>query len=182
MAKRKPKKLPTFLQADEPELLIRATTHERDRLICMCMLYLGLRVSEVCKLQVDHLDFNAARPLVMVREGKGARDRCRAVPTRLVGPLRDWIAVRRDGPVFPSPRGGHIKRRTVQMLVKRLAAKAGLRQAGQPRAVCPHKFRHAFASRMLERGATLQPDRPGSRRVNHAAAGFPCTSQGMLCR
>ena len=43
----------------------------------------------------------------------------------------------------------------MQVLIKRLAVQAGLRRAREPRAVSPHKFRHAFASRMLERGATL---------------------------
>lgn len=153
MAKRKAKKLPAFLQSDEPERLLRATTRERDRLVCMVMLYLGLRVSELCKLRVEHIDFR--RALVMVREGKGAKDRALPLPKRLAGPLRGHVGARNDGPVFPSRRGGHIKPRAVQLLIKRLAVAAKLRRANDPRAVSPHKFRHAFASRMLERGATL---------------------------
>ena len=153
MAKRKAKKLPQFLQADEPELLLRATIRERDRLICMCMLYLGLRVSEVCKLQVDHIDFR--RALVMVREGKGSKDRALPLPKRLGGPLRGFVGVRKSGPVFISRKGGRLKVRAIQLLIKRLAVAAGLRRATEPKAYSPHKLRHAFASRMLERGATL---------------------------
>jgi len=153
MAKRKPKKLPTFLQASEPEAMLRATTRERDRLLLMTMLYLGLRVSEACKLQVEHVDFGSK--LLFVREGKGMRDRALPIPSRFVGPLRGWIGGRTTGYVFPSPRGGKLSVRAVQLLVKRVAARAGLRDAAAPRRVSPHKLRHAFASRMLERGADI---------------------------
>lgn len=153
MAKRTPKKLPTFLQASEPEQLLRATTRERDRLLLMVMLYLGLRVSEVCKLQVQHIDFGTK--MLFVREGKGSKDRALPIPSRFVGPLRGWIGGRKSGFVFPSPRGGRLSVRAVQLLVKRLATKAGLRDASEPRRATPHKLRHAFASRMIERGADI---------------------------
>jgi integrase/recombinase XerD len=153
MAQRKAKKLPKFLQANEPEALLRATTRERDRLLLMTMPYLGLRNSEVCKLQVEDVDFQ--RKLLSVREGKGCKDRTLPLPARFIGPLRGWIGARMTGYVFPSPRGGRLTSRAVQLLVKRLAARAGLRDAGKVRKYHPHAFRHVFASRMLERGATL---------------------------
>ena len=149
----KPKKLPVFLQSAEPEALLRATTRERDRLMCMAMLYLGLRVSELCKLNVEDIDFG--RLLVIIREGKGCKDRCLPLPKRLAGPIRGWIGARQSGPVFPSPYGGRLKPRGVQLLIKRLAIMANLRDATAPKRATPHKLRHAFASRMLERGATL---------------------------
>lgn len=154
MAARKPKRLPKFLQANEPEAMLRATDRQRDRLLLMTLLYLGLRVAELCHLAVEDIDFT--RGLVMVREGKGSKDRCLPLPKRLAGPLRGWIGPRQAGPVFPSPRGGELSTRSVQLLVKRMAIKAELRDAAKPRAVSPHKLRHAFASRMLERGATIE--------------------------
>lgn len=154
MAKRKPKRLPTFLADNEPEALLRATTRQRDRLLLMVALYMGLRVSELCKLQVAHLDF--AGGLLWVREGKGKKDRCLPIPKRLIGPLRGWVGPRTDGYVFPSRQGaGPMTTRAIQYLLKRLAAKAGLTKATEPRRISPHKLRHAFASRMLGRGADL---------------------------
>lgn len=148
-----PRKLPTFLADDEPEAILRAADTERDRILLMCGLYLGLRVSEICKLRVEHLDFR--RRLAFIREAKGGKDRVLPIPARFVGPLRGWCGKRREGYVFPSPRGGRLKSRAVQLLIKRLAARAGLRGALEPRRVTPHKLRHAFASRMLERGADI---------------------------
>ena len=144
------RKLPVFLQDSEPEQLLRATTRERDRVLLMALLYLGLRVSEACKLRVEHVD--VGRAILFVREGKGAKDRALPIPRRFAGPLRGWIGSRISGYVWPSPGGGKLTSRAVQLLIKRVARRAKLPNADQPRAITPHKLRHAFASRMLERG------------------------------
>lgn len=151
---RKPKKLPTFLQAGTPEQLLRGTTRERDRLLLMVAVYMGLRVSELCKLQIPHLDFE--RAMLMVREGKGCKDRAIPIPSRLIGPLRGWIGARAEGFVFPSPRGGGaLTTRAVQLLVKRVAAAAKLPDAAKSRKYHPHALRHVFASRALDSGANI---------------------------
>jgi integrase/recombinase XerD len=150
----KPKPLPVFLGADEPEAILRATTTRRDRVLLMTALYMGLRVGELCSLQVPRLDFAGAQ--LWVREGKGQKDRCLPIPRKLLGPLRGWVGTRTEGYVFPSRQGGgRMTERAVQLLVKRLAVKAGLRAATEPRRCTPHKFRHAFASRMLDRGSDI---------------------------
>jgi len=154
MAKRKGRTLPRFLQDREPEELLRGTRVERDRILLMCGLYLGLRASELTKLEVPHIDFR--RRVLTVRDGKGDKDRCLPIPGRFAGPLRGFVGKRRAGAVFPSPRGGLLTTRAVQKIVKRAAARAGLAGAGEPRKFTPHKLRHAFASRMLERGATIK--------------------------
>lgn len=149
-----PKRLPTLLADHEPEAILRATTRERDRLLLMVALYMGLRVSELCNLDIAHVDIAGAT--LFVREGKGKKDRCLPIPRKLLGPLRGFIGPRGSGPLFRSRKGaGRLTSRAVQHLMKRLAAKAGLRGAGEARRVTPHKMRHAFATRMLERGADL---------------------------
>lgn len=155
--KRRSKRLPIFLDDDEPEKLLRATTRERDRLIVLVLLMCGLRNSELRNLRVEHLDFRARR--LWVRLGKGGKDRCIPLPKKLAGPLRGWIACRRDGYVFPSSWGGGydrpLSKRGLQVLVKRLAVKAGLRDALEPRRVRPHALRHACLSRLLDSGANV---------------------------
>lgn len=152
------RKLPVFLRDDEPERLLAATTRQRDRLMLMTALYVGLRVSELTGLQVPDLDFR--RKTLMVRHGKGDKDRAMPIPAKLLGPLRGWVGTRQHGYVFPSPRGERrLSARAVQRLMKRLAVKAGLTDAAKPRRCTPHKLRHSFCTRLLAAGVPIHAAR-----------------------
>ena len=164
------KHLPNFLLADEPERLLRATGRQRDRLIFMLMLYMGLRVSETVKLDCSHLDLK--RRILWCRRAKGDKDRCLPVPSILLGPLRSWVRSRKKGPVFPSPRGGMLTTRAVQLIVKRMAVKADLPDPLEPRKYHPHAFRHIAASRMLEPRGGYQR-RQGNARAFQRGRNIP---------
>lgn len=152
--KRKAKKLPNIPPWEEVDRLLRATTRQRDRLILMLGAFCALRVSELTKLQVAHLDFS--RNMLIVREGKGMKDRAVPIPDFMRGPLRGWIGLRKSGPVFPSRNGGGVMTtRAVQYLIKRIAVAAGLTDALRPRRISPHSLRHAAASRWFENGASV---------------------------
>jgi integrase/recombinase XerD len=147
-----PKKLPRLLKSNEPEILLRTTTRQRDRLMLLVLLYCGLRVAELCHLHAQHLDFDAKT--LWVRNGKGGRDRLVPLVKHLVGPLRGWLAGRTSGYVFPSREGGGpLTTRAVQYLFKRLAEKANL---PNPKDSHPHALRHAFATRLLARGVNIR--------------------------
>jgi len=152
--RRTPRKLPTIPDFGDLDKILRATKHERDRLMLMLARFMGLRVSEIVKLEAAHLDFTGR--FLAVRQGKGNKDRILPLPKFLVGPLRGWLGPRRDGFVFPSPRGGRLTTRAVQYLIKRLARAAGLVDADKPRMLTPHKFRHFFASDKCEKGVDLR--------------------------
>jgi integrase/recombinase XerD len=148
------RRLPRFLADDEPEKLLRATKRERDRVLLILALYCGLRVSELTKLHVADLDL--ARRLLFVRQGKGGKDRTVPLPQKIITFVRGWIGSRTDGLVFPSREGGgSLTNRAVQLLFKKLAVVAGLPGAREARRVTPHKFRNAYASRLLESGAAI---------------------------
>jgi integrase/recombinase XerD len=152
---RKPRKLPTIPDFGHLDLILRATTRERDRLMLLVARFMGLRVSEICKLEVGNLSFRKDHEFLAIKQGKGAKDRTLPIPSWLVGPLRGWIGPRTAGHVFPSPRGGRLTNRAVQYLIKRLAKRAGLPNWDKPRLLTPHKFRHAFASGKVENGVDL---------------------------
>ena len=119
----------------------------------LMILTLGLRVSEATKMRCEHIDFS--RRSLFVKEAKGKRDRMLPLPQVVIGPLRGWLKGRKKGPVFPSPRGGHLTTRAVQLLFKRTAVKAGLEDALKARKYHPHSFRHEFAVRLLRSGADI---------------------------
>jgi integrase/recombinase XerD len=148
------RRLPTFFRGDEPERLVAAASPGRDRLILLVGLLCGLRVSEITKLHVPDLDLSQRS--LRVNQGKGGKDRVVPIPAKLVDPLRAWLGDRVSGPVFPSPRGGGpLSTRAVQRLMKRLAQKANLPGATEPRKVTPHKMRHHYATRLIQTGADI---------------------------
>ena len=152
--RRKYKKLPTIPPWKEVESILRATGRERDRLVLMLAAFLGLRVSEITKLEVPNLDFG--RSVLWVRDSKGGADRAIPIPKFLRGPLRGWIGSRQSGPLFPSRKGGgHLTTRALQHLIKRIAGIAKLPESGRPRKYHMHVLRHAAACRWLEGGATI---------------------------
>lgn len=153
---RKPRRLPQVLAEDEPEKLIAAATLERERLILLLMLMIGLRVSEVCRLRVEHLDFR--RKILWVRCGKGSLDAACPMPKHLTGPLRGYVGARQEGPLFVSPKGGHYKKRAIQLMIKRLAKKAGIKDYDSPRVRC-HALRHCFCERLLLAGVPIDQAR-----------------------
>lgn len=148
------RKLPEIPDFNALDKILQATTRQRDRLMLMLARFLGLRCSEICKLEVPHVDFR--RGFLAVKQGKGSKDRTIPVPKFLINPLRGWIGSRKEGFVFPSPRGGRLTNRAVQLMVKRLAKIAGLADWDKPRKFRPHAFRHQFASEKVERGADLR--------------------------
>jgi integrase/recombinase XerD len=150
--RRRKKRLPKFIPPDEAERLAAAAGDRAlDRILVLCGLFLGLRVSELCELRVE--DIELERRLAMVRGGKGDKDRNLPIAARLVGSLREWIGGRRDGWLFPSPREPrqHVSVRYVQVMVKRAALAAGV-----TRKVTPHILRHSFATNLLHKGADLR--------------------------
>jgi integrase len=137
------------------EALLGAADAPRDRLLLGLGLFCGLRVSELCKLEAPDLDLGAGQ--LLVREGKGGKDRTVPLPSRLVEELRGWLGGRTVGLVFPSPRkaGRPLTTRAVQLLIKRVAAKANIPGALEARKVHPHRLRHSFATRLLRSGADI---------------------------
>jgi integrase len=148
------RRLPRSFPLAEARALLGGTTRDRDSLILQCGLYMGLRVSEITRLEVPDLDLEAGQCLV--REGKGGKDRTVPIPSRLAADLRTWLAGRVVGYVFPSPRGsGRLSSRAVQRMIKRVAVRAGIPDAEKPRKVHPHKLRHTFATQALRSGADI---------------------------
>jgi len=128
----------------------------RDAAIMELLYATGIRVSELCGLDVDDLD--EGRNTVRVL-GKGGRERTVPVGLPAVRAVAVWkragrpaLARPRSGPaLFLGARGGRLDPRTARRVVHaRLAAVAGVPESG------PHGLRHAAATHLLEGGADLR--------------------------
>ena len=84
----RPVRLPTVLSEGEVRRLL-ASVPERMRLIVGLLYGAGLRQIECLSLRVKDVDF--AYRQILVRDGKGARDRVTMLPARLVQPLQEHL-------------------------------------------------------------------------------------------
>ena len=80
----KPKRLPVVLNRDEVHKIF-AHLHGTPRLMAGLLYGSGLRLMECVRLRVKDLDFGYAR--IMVRDGKGAKDRVTMLPVNLAAGL-----------------------------------------------------------------------------------------------
>jgi len=145
-----PKRLPVILSPDELVRFFKAANNLKHRVILMTTYAAGLRLSEVCRLQVEDID--SARMVIHIRQSKGHRDRDVMLSPRLLTILRQYWKIQRPRPyLFPGCKPDQpISLRTVQKVCK-LAAAAGLSKP-----VNVHTLRHSFASHLLEAGTDLR--------------------------
>jgi site-specific recombinase XerD len=147
-----PKRLPQILSRGEVARLIDAAGTLRGRTLLMTTYAAGLRVSEVCALQVADIESAPDRMCLRVRQGKGNRDRYTLLSPRLLDTLRTWWRITRpERWLFPNPAGSApIDPKTVQRIYCAARDAAGIRPEGGV-----HTLRHCFATHLLEAGVDL---------------------------
>ena len=85
---RKPKRLPVVMTREEVKAVLSQLTGDK-WLMANLMYGAGLRLMECLRLRVQGVDFGANG--IMVREGKGAKDRVTMLPQMAVGPLQEHL-------------------------------------------------------------------------------------------
>jgi integrase/recombinase XerC len=126
----------------------------RDRAVVELLYATGIRVSELCAIDLDDVDDDRRTVRVL---GKGDKERTVPFGGPAARAVQDWRACRiglvtaRSGPaLFLGARGGRIDPRTVRAIVHRLAAEAEIPD------LSPHGLRHSAATHVLEGGADLR--------------------------
>ena len=154
-------RLPRTLSLSEVERLIDAANGVtpralRDRALVELLYGAGLRVSEAVGLERGGVDLESR----LVRcVGKGDKERVVPLGTQAAEALRRYLARgrphldRRHRPeLFLNAQGGPLTRAGAFLVLRRLAARAGL----DPAQIHPHLLRHSFATHLLEGGADLR--------------------------
>lgn len=129
----------------------------RDRTMLEVLYSTGMRRHELCSIRLDDLDL--ARGTVLVREGKGRKDRMLPLGRRAAAWIRRYLETARPrlqtGPdlraVFLGRDGHQITGGVLGNLTHAYVAKSGIAKRGS----C-HLLRHAMATLMLEGGADIR--------------------------
>ena len=180
------------IDAGERLALMQATARDktpagvRDAAILAMLIATGMRRAELCALRVGDADLETGRLRII---GKGDKERTAYLRNGALRYLRDWLAVRGDGPgpifcrinkagrIFPE---GALSTTAMHKIITKRAAEAGLSD------ITPHDFRRTYAGELLDAGqdiatvaallghasvqTTARYDRRGERAKEAAAA------------
>jgi site-specific recombinase XerD len=154
-----------FLSGDQVDRLLNSPSlstiqGKRDKAILEVLFSTGLRVSELCKLDIDKINFDSREFGII---GKGGHARVVFLSTRAADWLKKYLDERLDHykPLFIRHKGKldastpdektRLTCRSVQRMIHKYAHKIKL-----PMEVTPHTMRHSFASDLLMAGADLR--------------------------
>ena len=167
MAPKVQKKLPIFLTEDEINQILNTIPIDtvqgfRNRTIFELLYSTGIRVSELTSLNFGNLNLEENEIKVL---GKGNKERIVLFSNTTKDFLRTYIdtarkmlyqngykdTVNQDTPLFVNNTGYRLQAQSVRKILKNI-----IKQIELPKNVTPHKFRHSFATKMLENGADLR--------------------------
>jgi integrase/recombinase XerD len=150
--------LPKFLNQTEIEqlLLVPDVSGEiglRNRAILETMYAAGLRVSELCSLQLGDVELDAG---ILTCKGKGSKTRRVPIGKSAVEWLKSYLVLRRRKEnieirnLFVSAAGNPISRQEVFKMVRECGEKIGRED------ISPHTLRHSFATHLIQNSADVR--------------------------
>ncbi len=132
-----------YLKHSQVLRLIDSIEDPRDRLIVRAIYATGVRVSELCEMNIEDIDFEEGT--IRVR-GKGGKIRIVFVDADTLREMDAFIGSRIEGPLFMGQQSHHLSPRAVQHIFKKYA----------PAGITPHKIRHSYASELYRRSKNLR--------------------------
>ncbi len=123
---------------------------KRDVAIITILLHTGLRVSEICGLNIGDVVLKEKSGYVTVI-GKGRKRRTVPLNATARNALKNWLDIRGNnpGPLFISGKKNRISVRAVQRMIEKYAYKARLE------GVTPHTLRHTFCKSLIDSGESI---------------------------
>ncbi|MEI8366540.1 MAG: site-specific tyrosine recombinase XerD [Parachlamydiaceae bacterium] len=150
--------IPDVLTCEEVDLLVKQPdpltfSGARDRAILEVLYASGLRVSELCSLDLYSVDELSVRVM-----GKGSKERIVPIGEEAISAIDHYLLHFRGNfdsekqlALFVNKRGQRIDRSTVWRMIKNYG-----KQAGITKNISPHTLRHSFATHLLDNGADLR--------------------------
>ncbi len=144
------RKLPKVLSEQEVAAILKAPTNLKHRCILMLIYSAGLRLGELIAL--ERTDIIPERKQVLIRGGKGGKDRVSLLSSKVLAQLDVYLSEYRPKRyLFEGQFGDQYSAASVQKVFKDAKSKAGITA---PASV--HTLRHSFATHLLEKGTDLR--------------------------
>jgi site-specific recombinase XerD len=132
-----------YLKHSQVVHLIDSIPDERDKLIVRTIYATGVRVSELCGINIEDIDFE--EHTIRIR-GKGDKIRIVFVDDDTLAAIRTFVGNQIMGPLFAGQQGKNISPRAIQHIFRHYA----------PVGITPHKIRHSYASELYRRSKNLR--------------------------
>ncbi|MDI6739483.1 MAG: tyrosine-type recombinase/integrase [Candidatus Edwardsbacteria bacterium] len=146
----KGRKLPSVLSPDEVVRIISSLDNRKHKTMIALIYSAGLRLSEL--LNLTPADIDSKRNMILIRSGKGRKDRMTLLSETALAMLRDYFREYRPKKwLFEGADGGKYHARSVQNVFHKAKEKSGIIK---PASV--HTLRHSFATHLLEQGTDLR--------------------------
>ena len=149
---KKEKFLPVVLTRNEVIKIINCAHNLKHKLLLSLMYGSGLRVSEVVKIKISHLDL--ASKSLLVKDSKGQKDRYTLLSGISIKILNLYL------PELPAERKylfsgqsgeSHLSQRSAQKIFEHALAESGIKKEATG-----HSLRHSFATHLLESGVDIR--------------------------
>lgn len=146
---KKPLLLPKHLAPKEVKRILEVTENIKHSLIIKFCYGMGLRVSEIAALKLEHINTKDSK--VLIASAKGKKDRYVYLPESIIPDLREYYnCYVPETYLFEGSVGNPLSIRTIQTVFKNSMRKAGIK-----RNVGIHCLRHSYATHLLEFGTDI---------------------------
>ena len=132
----------------------RWLTRRRDASLVLFLLHTGLRLSEAVGLRVDDVKLSERKGSVLVRNGKGGKQRSVPLNVEARKALQEWLSAGPRGEylwtIVEGDKAEALSGRAVQRILQRYAKAAGIED------LTPHVCRHTFAKNLVDNQVGLE--------------------------
>lgn len=148
---KKPKQLPNVLSKEEIKMILDVHGNLKHRCMLRLIYACGLRRSELINLKPQDIDSH--RGILLIRQGKGKKDRIAPIPMNLIKQLRDYYKAYRPSIwLFEGQKKGTpYSAKSLENVLKQALFKVGIKKP-----VSLHWLRHSYATHLLENGTDLR--------------------------
>jgi integrase/recombinase XerD len=146
---KKPVLMPQVLSTADIKRILHRTDNLKHKVLLALCYGMGLRVSEIVALQLQHID--SKRMQVLIKAAKGKKDRYVALPETVLPLLRQYYKQFQPKKyLLEGQYGGQYATRSAQMVFKE-----ALRRANINKQIGIHGLRHSYATHLHETGTDI---------------------------